>query len=189
MESPTHVERHLAFVNIFISFKGCLEGLLPGCKSLIDIDGAHLKGNYGGVLLSAIALDGGEDEEAWNSIIWHLKRALEPSGRGDEWCIIFDRQKGIENALSNYWPKCDRRICCRHLGKIGRGNLQDLMLSLSWRAYGAYSPFTFRKVMETLKKVNPMAVEWLADLGKQSAWTIHKFNPIVTSDVNKSNFV
>ncbi|KAL2900835.1 Zinc finger CCHC domain-containing protein 12 [Bienertia sinuspersici] len=43
--------------------------------------------------------------------------------------------------------------------------------------------------MEALKKVNPMAIEWLADLGDQSAWTIHKFNPVVTSDVNKNNFV
>ncbi|KAL2893834.1 hypothetical protein RDABS01_009743 [Bienertia sinuspersici] len=24
---------------------------------------------------------------------------------------------GIENALANYWPKCDRRICCKHLSK------------------------------------------------------------------------
>ncbi|KAL2899231.1 putative surface protein bspA-like [Bienertia sinuspersici] len=200
---PTHVERPLAFVNIFISFKGCLEGLFAGYRSLIGIDGAHLKGNYGGVLLSAIALDGnneifpvawgiiaGEDEEAWNFFIWHLKRALEPSGRGDEWCIISDRQKGIENALSNYWPKCDRRICCKHLSKNWKRKFAGpLMLSLFWRVCGAYSPFTFRKAMDTLKKVNPMAVEWLADLGEQSAWTIHKFNPVVTSDVNKSNFV
>ncbi len=70
------------------------------------MDGAHLKGNYGGVLLSAIALDGNnelfpvawaiissEDEESWKFFIWHLKHVLEPSQRGDNWCIIPDRQK------------------------------------------------------------------------------------------------
>ncbi|KAL2939596.1 putative Histone-lysine N-methyltransferase ATXR5 [Bienertia sinuspersici] len=60
---------------------------------------------------------------------------------------------------------------------------------LANRACGAYSPFTFKKAMEALKKVNPKAIEWLADLGDQSAWTIHKFNRDVTSEVNKNNFV
>ncbi|KAL2926282.1 DNA ligase, partial [Bienertia sinuspersici] len=71
---------------------------------------------------------------------------------------------GIENALANYWPKCDRRICCKHLSKNWKRKfVGPLMFSLFWRA--------------------------CADLGDQSAWTIHKFNPVVTSDVNKSHFV
>ncbi|KAL2902664.1 Transposase for insertion sequence element IS905 [Bienertia sinuspersici] len=165
---------------------GCLEGSFSGYRGLSGIDGAHLIENYAGVLLSAIALDGNNDIFP---VAWGI-RALEPSGRNDEWCIISDRQKGIENALSNYWPKCDRRICCKHLSKNWKRKFAGpLMLSLFWRVYGAYSPFTFRKAMETLKKVNHMEVEWLADLGEQSAWTIHKFNPVVTTDVNKSNFV
>ena len=58
--------------------------------------GAHLKGSYGRVLLSAFALDGNnemfpvawaivscEDEKIWKFFIWHLKHVLEPSKRGD----------------------------------------------------------------------------------------------------------
>ena len=52
------IERPLTFRSIFISFSACVSGLIGGCRSFIDVDGAHLKGQYGGTLLSAIALDG-----------------------------------------------------------------------------------------------------------------------------------
>ena len=103
---PTYPDRPLLFMSIFISFKASLDGLFVGCRSLIRVDGAHLKGNYGSVLLSAIALDGNhemfpvawgivscEDKEIWKFFIWNLKHVLEPSKRGDNWCIISDRQK------------------------------------------------------------------------------------------------
>ncbi|KAL2892423.1 Zinc finger CCHC domain-containing protein 12 [Bienertia sinuspersici] len=64
-----------------------------------------------------------------------------------------------------------------------------LMLSLFWKACGAYSPFTFRKAMEALQKTNPLALTWLAKLGPQSTWSKHAFDPNVKSDVNKTNFV
>ncbi|XP_021728305.1 uncharacterized protein LOC110695365 [Chenopodium quinoa] len=47
----------LTFSRIFISFKGAIDGLGTGCRIFIGVDGAHLKGNYAGVLLSAVAID------------------------------------------------------------------------------------------------------------------------------------
>lgn len=52
-----HPKRPLTFTINFINFKGALEGLFNGCRSFIGVDRAFLKGNYGGVLLSAISLD------------------------------------------------------------------------------------------------------------------------------------
>lgn len=70
---------------------------------MIGVDGAHLKGNYGGVLLLVIAIDGNNEifPVAWAIVgakdtnsrkffIWNLKNALKDSGRGDEWCIMSD---------------------------------------------------------------------------------------------------
>ena len=104
--SPQHPEKPLAFTSIFISFKACVDGLFSGCRSLIGVDGCHLKGNYGRVLLAAVALDGNdeifpvawaivssENEESWKFFVHHLKKLLQPSGRGDQWCFILDRQK------------------------------------------------------------------------------------------------
>ncbi|XP_021760590.1 uncharacterized protein LOC110725417 [Chenopodium quinoa] len=202
-KDANHPERPLAFSSIFIAFKASLDGLKSGCRSLIGVDGAHLKGHFGGVLLSAVALDGnneifpiaweivgGEDAETWKLFIWNLKNALKDSGRGDEWCIISDRQKGIEAAILECWPKVGRRYCCKHLLKNFKPQFPGLlMFSLFWLACGAFNPFIFRKAMERLQKANPLVVVWFSKLGPQSVWSKHEFNPAIKSDVNKSNFV
>ncbi|KAL2899681.1 putative membrane protein insertion efficiency factor [Bienertia sinuspersici] len=58
---PTHPDKPLSFSTIFITFRGALEGLFAGCRSLIGVDGIHLKGNFGGILLSKVALDGNNE--------------------------------------------------------------------------------------------------------------------------------
>ncbi|KAL2899079.1 Protein FAR1-RELATED SEQUENCE 6, partial [Bienertia sinuspersici] len=199
-------EKPLIFKSIFISFKGVIDGLPAGCRSLIRVDGAHLKGSFGGVLLSAIAIDanneifpfawaivGGEDKENWKFFLTHLKNLLEKqkfANRGDDWCIISDRQKGIEAALTIVWPKIGRRYCCKHLAKNWKGKFNGpLMYSLFWRACTATSPLTFRKAMERIEKANPLAIIWLANLRDQSRWKRHKFDPQICCEENKTNFV
>lgn len=98
-------QRSMQFSSIYISFTAQMEGLLAGCRSLIGVDGTHLKGNYGGILLSAIGLDGNneifpiayaivsiENEDNWSFFFWHLYNQVKNSGR-DNWTIISDRQK------------------------------------------------------------------------------------------------
>ncbi|XP_021727825.1 uncharacterized protein LOC110694939 [Chenopodium quinoa] len=91
------------FSRIFISFKGAIDGLAKGCRSLIGVDGAHLEGNFGGVLLSAVALD--ENNE------------LFPFA----WAIV-SRKMGIDVALTDLWPEVDRRYCSKHLVKIWKSS-------------------------------------------------------------------
>lgn len=102
-------ERPLIFSSIFLSFKGAIDGLHAGCRSLVGVNGAHLKGNFGGILLSTVALDAnnelwpfawaivpGEDADSWKFFLWHLKKILKEGKRGDDWCIISDRQKVLQ---------------------------------------------------------------------------------------------
>lgn len=55
---------------IFISFKGALDGVLNDCRSIIGVDGDHLKGNFGGVMLSTVALDANNESYpfAWGIV-------------------------------------------------------------------------------------------------------------------------
>ncbi|XP_021757220.1 uncharacterized protein LOC110722252 [Chenopodium quinoa] len=147
----TRPEIPLAFKSIFISFKAVLDGLFAGCRSIIRVDGTYLKGNYGGVLLVAVALNANnelfpvawatveaENTNTWKFFIWHLKNALKDSGKGDEWCIISYMQKGIQAALTDLWPKVGRRYCCKHLVKNFKAEFPGLlMFSLYWKAAGA----------------------------------------------------
>lgn len=50
-------ERQFFFSSISISFTPQWKGYLEGCRSLIGVDGTHLKGNYKGILLLVVALD------------------------------------------------------------------------------------------------------------------------------------
>ena len=41
----------------FVAFPAQRNAFLNGCRPFIGIDGCHLKGKYGGVLLAAVAAD------------------------------------------------------------------------------------------------------------------------------------
>ncbi|XP_057520708.1 uncharacterized protein LOC130800981 [Amaranthus tricolor] len=97
---PAHPDRPLVFMSIFISFKASLDGLFAGCKSLIGVDEAHLKGNYGGVLLSAIALNGTNE---MFPVAWGIVSCEDE----ESW-----KQKGIDKTLNDLWPKVQRRYSC-----------------------------------------------------------------------------
>ena len=58
-----HFERHNLdeipkFKRVFVCFEAMKKGFLEGCRPFIGLDGCHLKGPFGGIALSAVALDG-----------------------------------------------------------------------------------------------------------------------------------
>ncbi|XP_021743415.1 uncharacterized protein LOC110709502 [Chenopodium quinoa] len=174
-------ERPLVFKSIFISFSGVLNGL-RGCRGLIGVDGAHLKGNYGGVLLS-IALDGNNEIFPF---AWGIVTAEDDTTLTSCKC----QMQGIDIALTDVWPEVDRRYCCKHLAVNWKKSFPGpLLFSLFWRACNANSEFTFKKAMDQLGKVNPAGRVWLSKLGDQKRWSKHKFNTELKCDVNVTNFV
>ena len=106
------IPRQLLFSTVFISLAAMWKGFLAGCRPLIGVDGTHLKGNYGGVLLSAMALDANseifhlayavvsvEDKDNWSYFLWNIYNIVKESSRKD-WTIISDRQKVCSPYLS-----------------------------------------------------------------------------------------
>ncbi|KAL2938043.1 Methionine--tRNA ligase [Bienertia sinuspersici] len=131
-----------------------------------------------------------EDERNWKFFIHHLKTLLQNTERGDNWCIISDRHKGIEKACTDLWPNVGRRFCCKHLSVNFKNDfLGPKMWQLFWLAASATSPFTFGKAMKQIQKNKDAARIWLANLGDQSRWSKHKFDTSLKCDVNNTNFV
>lgn len=98
-------EKALQFRSIFISFAAQFRGVIAGCRGLVGVDGCHLKGSHGGILMSAVSLDGNneifpvavavvdsENKSSWCWFFYHLKQLLTKGGRED-WTIMSDRQK------------------------------------------------------------------------------------------------
>ncbi|XP_057528625.1 uncharacterized protein LOC130807433 [Amaranthus tricolor] len=121
------------------------------------------------------------------SIFVSFKASLEGLFSGCRSVIGVD---GIEKALTDLWPKVQRRYYCRHLSANWKKSFHGPKLwKLFWLACGAFSTFTFAKAMNEIEKNNPDARRWLANLGPQERWTKHKFDSELKCDVNKTNFV
>ena len=94
------------FKRMFLSFKPIIDGFKAGCRPFIGVDGCHLKGPFGGVLLSAISLDGDkgviplaiaiveiECGASWDFFFDCLKTCIGPEDDETPLTFMSDRQK------------------------------------------------------------------------------------------------
>ncbi|XP_039131868.1 uncharacterized protein LOC120268609 [Dioscorea cayenensis subsp. rotundata] len=104
-------------------------GFKCGCRPMLFLDGTHLLGKYGGILLGATAKDGNEG-------LFHLTFAIVDNETDDNWTwfistlgdtiygeddyhkiitFILDRSKGLVNAIAKVFPSAPHGYCLRHL--------------------------------------------------------------------------
>ena len=55
---PISILNKVLFQRFFVTFPAQTNAYLNGCRPFIGVDGCHLKGKYGGVLLAAVGMDG-----------------------------------------------------------------------------------------------------------------------------------
>jgi len=72
------ISHNPVFKRFFLSMAAMKMGFKKGCRQFIGLDGCHLKGPYGGVLLSAISLDG-------NNGLFPLAIAIVEAENRDSW--------------------------------------------------------------------------------------------------------
>ncbi|PKI61651.1 hypothetical protein CRG98_017963 [Punica granatum] len=115
------------FEKLYICLDATKKWFLTGCRPLIGLDGCHLKGYYGGQLLTAVAQDGNhsfyvivyavveqETKETWS---WLLTRLFLDIGDHviHGWEIMSNMQKGLLPAIKELALGCTHRYCVRHL--------------------------------------------------------------------------
>ncbi|XP_074298760.1 uncharacterized protein LOC141629688 [Silene latifolia] len=152
-----------------------------GFRSLIGVDGAHLKGNHGGVLSFAVALDGNneifsvaialveaENKDSWCSLFTFLKQCVVESGRTN-WTIISDRQKKV--------------LCSTFM--------QEFQAAISWiiAVQTVLDGFKCNTRVHIQESFRASCSTWFLDLGDKEQWTKHKFDPELSCEDNTSNFV
>jgi hypothetical protein len=100
----TSLEENRAFKRIFVCLAACKDGFVNGCRPFFGLDGCHLKGPYGGVLLAAVSLDANnglfpiafsvvevESKDSWSFFLECLRDAI----NDNHYIIMSDRQKVI----------------------------------------------------------------------------------------------
>lgn len=115
------------FKRLYICWGALKDGLLEGCRPVIGLDGCHLKGPHGGVLLTAVGIDANnciypfayavvekEKRKTWQ---WFLELIGEDLDIVNTfgWTFMSDKQKGLIEAVSDLFPNASHRFCVRHL--------------------------------------------------------------------------
>ncbi|XP_028115334.1 uncharacterized protein LOC114313164 [Camellia sinensis] len=171
---PT-IPQYPLFQRIFISFDAMKAGFINGCRLFIGVDRCHLKGPYGGVLISAVALDGnnglfplalaiveGECKDSWSFFLHNLRTIIEDALPSRPWTIMSDQQKGLDKIVSDIIPEATHRRCCMHLYNNFRAKFPGLILRKQfWRAARAYNQMEYDKTMQAIKDLNNDACIWL----------------------------
>ena len=152
-------------MSFVVAFKASLDGFINGCRPVIGLDGCFLKGKYGGVVLSAVALDGnnglfpvaicianGETYDSWSRFLSflapHVKKHKDPL------TFISDRAKGLIPAVEQVFSNSRHIFCFKHMYKNfkGDGFKGPHLEHLSWGAAKAYKKEQLEKWVEQLEK-------------------------------------
>ncbi|XP_020111463.1 uncharacterized protein LOC109726337 [Ananas comosus] len=162
------------FQRMFIAFGASIQGFLRGCRPYVGLDGAHLKGKFKGIIVSAIALDGNnsmfpvaygvvesENAESWEWFLVALKEAI---GCPNGLVLSSDRQKGLDKALLAVYPTAEHRECMRHLYSNFKKRFRgDILKKHLWGAARAYTSSAFQYHMERVQMADSRVVDYLRE--------------------------
>ena len=187
------------FFRFYLSFDACKKGFVKGCRPLIGIDGCHLSGKFGGVLLSATALDGdnnilpiaiciceSENFESWS---WFLRELRDSLGWDDrkKICFISDRQKGCVKALATEWPEAYTRYCFRHIVANFMATFKNHNINWKlWQLARVANHAGFNQVLDSIKEDSEKAANWMMKEPVEK-WARHAFEPSIKADHVSNN--
>ncbi|XP_042521317.1 uncharacterized protein LOC122094781 [Macadamia integrifolia] len=158
-----------------------MPGFIKGCRPFIGLDGCHLKGRYGGVLLAAVSVDGN------NGLHTVAYGVVEVESLGDSSVdlsptFIPDRQKGLSDAITTFFSQAHQRVCCRHLYQNFKSKYPGILLrDHFWATARAYTTVHFEREMKAIKEINSEAYDWL-DIQPPKIWSRHAFDIRAKSD-------
>ncbi|KAA8544217.1 hypothetical protein F0562_022229 [Nyssa sinensis] len=94
----------------------------------IRIDGCHLKGPYGGVLLATVSLDGNnglipitvevvesENRDNWRFFLQNLNTVIGAHSSEVPWTFMSDQQKGFDRVIAKTFSEATHRRYCQNL--------------------------------------------------------------------------
>ncbi|XP_026399004.1 uncharacterized protein LOC113294845 [Papaver somniferum] len=170
-----------------------------GCRLVIGLDGSHLNGKLGGVMLSAVGIDGqngvfpicvmicmSETEENWFMMLKELRKRI-PDMPG--LTFISDRMKGILESVKRLFPLANSRYFLRHLYKnfLAKGFRNPRLTHLLWQAAKAYKYHHWEEAMQEIAEISSVAYQYLID-AKPKSWERSWFPHDVACEHIYSNF-
>ncbi|QHO00133.1 uncharacterized protein DS421_13g403850 [Arachis hypogaea] len=177
----------LMFDKIFWAFPSCVKAFRH-CKPFVSVDGTHLYGRYGGVLLIAVAQDENsnilpiafaivesESTESWSFFLTNMRCHVTPQ---DGLLVISDRSQAIKAMLSSddsgwHHPRALHAYCITHMA-VNFMTRFKLAEGKRYLINAAYSPSKagYEWYMDALRRVFPSMVDWTGCFRKE-IWLKH----------------
>nr|XP_027083419.1 uncharacterized protein LOC113705700 [Coffea arabica] len=144
-------------------------GKLP--KPFIGFDGCHLKGPFGGVLLTAVALDGNdsifsiafavaecENKETWSWFFHFFEEFFGPFNSHLPLTFMSDRQKGLTLLMRRFFQILVVDIVAGTFAATSSSKFPGMLLnSFLWKAAKSYDQISHNEAMSTIKDINIQA--------------------------------
>ncbi|CAA7035289.1 unnamed protein product [Microthlaspi erraticum] len=187
------------FKYCFLSFGASIAGF-QYLGRVIVVDGTHLTGTYGGVLLVAAEQDGNfqifplafaivdaEDSESWK---WFFNKLRDCFMQHPPMVIVSDRAKAIARACEIVFPWALRGICYYHLqGNIIKDfHAKEIMYMVKGAAYAHTVP-EYNCYMDLIRAAKPELATYLEEADPKLWSRVHfpgdRYN-IKTSNIAES---
>ncbi|KAL0398119.1 UNVERIFIED_CONTAM: hypothetical protein Sradi_2155200 [Sesamum radiatum] len=188
------------FEKFYVCFSALKQGWLRGCRPIIGVDGCHLKGPHGGVLLTAVGVDPNnnlypiayvvvqrENGDTWEWFLTVLKQDLKIS-RDEEYTFMSDKQKGLIQAFHVVFPNSEHRFCVRHLhNNFKNAGYRGLAFKNAlWKAARSSTVGEFKLKMEEMRLLDQGAFDWFNDKPPQE-WSKSHFTEHPKCDMLLNN--
>jgi hypothetical protein len=180
------------FRRLFICYAASAKGF-GDCRPVLGVDGAHLKGKYLGILLSATAVDANgslfplahavvdaENDDNWIWFINLLHKVIEeyaPAYLAPKFLtFVSDRQKGLLESVEQVFPGSPHGYCLRHLYENLHKNYKhpDLQRFL-YQAARAKTEQEYKNKIDQMRGINSDAVNWLLAHATPNHWCEYYF--------------
>ncbi|XP_058223113.1 uncharacterized protein LOC131332829 [Rhododendron vialii] len=155
------------FKRLYICWGALKRGFQMRCRPIIGLDDCHLKGPYGGILLTAVGIDANNQIYPFSYAVveiekyktWHWFLELLGTDLNIQntrtYTLMSDKQKGLIEAVKNLYPNAEHRFCVRHLYNNFKQDVKGLVLKeILWRLQGQALFRALQKQCSELYKSN-----------------------------------
>lgn len=177
--------REPRFKGLFLSFSDTHWAFKLWCRPFIAVDGWPLGGEYGGVMLTALGLDGNDgilpiamyEVESETSFTWYdflekLNGVLRVDN-GQGFCVLSDGENGVAEGIEMQFCLAENRVCAAKVYERMRALFPSPNLGhLFWEACRTTSAKDFKRHMNELKGKNDKCHAWLKASGWEK-WAMH----------------
>ncbi|XP_010558587.1 PREDICTED: uncharacterized protein LOC104827178 [Tarenaya hassleriana] len=180
------------FQRLFIAYRACISGFVSGCRPLLEIDRAHLKGKYLGTILCAAAVDAGdglfplaiaivdvESDENWMWFVSELRKLLGMNTESmPRLTILSERHRGMVEAVETHFPTAFHGFCLRYVSENFRDTFKNSKLvNIFWNSVYALTAAEFESKIAEMVEISQDVLQWFDHFPPQ-LWAVAYFQGV-----------